>query len=159
MSFFHQIHNLDEPLHITLDIMKKGDKLIIAVTPHSKTALRHVQLTGTPAELADGFFDQIKLQEGAAGLQVQDLPNADGKAETPTPATSKPVPAAKVKKAKPIKKQAEPKTTKANVKKGSQPVERSMFDTDPEQADKPADTPAEEPTDQEVDEQLSKETE
>jgi PRTRC genetic system protein E len=132
MSFFQQLAaqgNVD----ITLRIMQKGDKLTINVMPGSaKSTNKPFNITGTGAELDEGFFTEVfptvQQVKGLVTNKEEFVEDAKQKADKkPVAKATKPAAkkGAKTKKAAPKKaeKKAEPEIKEASLFDAGQSTE------------------------------------
>src|SRR4028118_829939 len=60
MEFFQQLAGLSENLELTLRIKRKNDQLTISVMPDTLEDVQPVLITGTPAEMDEGFIKIIR---------------------------------------------------------------------------------------------------
>ncbi|HXS55773.1 MAG TPA: PRTRC system protein E [Hanamia sp.] len=82
MNFFQQLFEQLDGIDLTLNIKRKNGKITLSVLPQTAGVISPALITGTPAELDEGFFDAVKapIQE-AKGLNVS-LANLEASIKT-----------------------------------------------------------------------------
>ncbi len=69
--FFQKLSALAENLDVQVRIFKKGDSLTVSIVPADATAIKPLSLTGTAAELDEGFLEAISAPLEAVSVKDQ----------------------------------------------------------------------------------------
>ncbi|HET6255826.1 MAG TPA: PRTRC system protein E [Puia sp.] len=91
MNFFQQLESLGQGMDLVLRIKGKDGTITMSVEPQAKNAskVKPLVLTGTAAELDEGFFDQVTGQMNAIKGLLSNLDQVKRDAETKEKEASK----------------------------------------------------------------------
>ena len=143
MNFFEEIYNLGDRTHISMTIMRIGEKLTVSALPVSSANIKALEVTGTPEELAEGFVREItapmKEVIGIVSNAEQFKKSAEQAAETAKKeAETKKDTAAKQKPAqpsKPAKPKKEAKAAKIKPAKKNDAANKEASAEEPQEDD------------------------